>query len=87
MGPWGAIAANLQSILLGAVGAGAFGTEKDRQGADGTERAPPGVFYQRFYDFSHGWEWFERIGMTGFEPATPSSRTRCATKLRYIPVK
>ena len=26
-----------------------------------------------------------KIGMTGFEPATPSSRTRCATKLRYIP--
>jgi hypothetical protein len=25
------------------------------------------------------------IGMTGFEPATPSSRTKCATKLRYIP--
>lgn len=26
------------------------------------------------------------IGMTGFEPATPSSRTKCATKLRYIPL-
>jgi hypothetical protein len=26
------------------------------------------------------------IGMIGFEPTTPSSRTRCATKLRYIPV-
>jgi hypothetical protein len=25
------------------------------------------------------------IGMKGFEPSTPSSRTRCATKLRYIP--
>jgi hypothetical protein len=23
--------------------------------------------------------------MTGFEPAAPSSRTKCATKLRYIP--
>ena len=23
--------------------------------------------------------------MTGFEPATPSSRTKCATGLRYIP--
>lgn len=23
--------------------------------------------------------------MTGFEPATPSSQARCATKLRYIP--
>lgn len=23
--------------------------------------------------------------MTGFEPATPATRTRCATKLRYIP--
>lgn len=26
------------------------------------------------------------VGMAGFEPATPSSRTRCATKLRYIPL-
>ena len=26
-----------------------------------------------------------RIGMTGFEPAAPSSRTKCATKLRHIP--
>jgi len=26
------------------------------------------------------------VGLTGFEPATPSSRTKCATKLRYIPI-
>jgi hypothetical protein len=26
------------------------------------------------------------IGMIGFEPTTPSSRTKCATKLRYIPL-
>lgn len=26
-----------------------------------------------------------KVGMTGFEPATPSSRTKCATGLRYIP--
>ncbi len=26
------------------------------------------------------------VGMTGFEPATPSSRTTCATGLRYIPI-
>ena len=25
------------------------------------------------------------VGVAVFEPATPSSRTRCATKLRYIP--
>src|SRR5215831_3076202 len=25
------------------------------------------------------------IGVAGFEPATPSSRTRCATRLRYTP--
>ena len=25
------------------------------------------------------------IGMTGFEPATLCSQSRCATKLRYIP--
>ncbi len=27
------------------------------------------------------------VGMTGFEPAAPSSRTKCATGLRYIPNK
>jgi hypothetical protein len=25
------------------------------------------------------------VGMTGFEPAAPTSRTWCATGLRYIP--
>ena len=34
--------------------------------------------------------WIDRrffmVGMTGFEPATPSSLTKCATKLRYIPM-
>ena len=29
----------------------------------------------------------QKIGMTGFEPAAPSSRTKCATKLRYIPIQ
>ena len=29
---------------------------------------------------------YTAIGMTGFEPAAPSSRTKCATKLRYIPL-
>lgn len=28
---------------------------------------------------------FKMVGMTGFEPATPSSRTKCTTKLCYIP--
>ena len=28
---------------------------------------------------------FKMVGMTGFEPAAPTSRTWCATKLRYIP--
>ena len=27
------------------------------------------------------------VGAAGFEPATPSSRTRCATRLRYAPMK
>ena len=27
----------------------------------------------------------ELVGTAGFEPATPSSRTRCATRLRYAP--
>ncbi len=27
----------------------------------------------------------QMVGMTGFEPAAPTSRTWCATKLRYIP--
>ena len=26
------------------------------------------------------------VGATGFEPATPSSQARCATKLRYAPI-
>ena len=25
------------------------------------------------------------VGVAGFEPATPSSRTKCATRLRYTP--
>ena len=27
------------------------------------------------------------VGMTGFEPATLCSQSRCATKLRYIPTQ
>ncbi len=27
------------------------------------------------------------VGMTGFEPAAPYSRSKCATRLRYIPTK
>ena len=27
------------------------------------------------------------VGVTGFEPATSSSRTKRATKLRYIPIR
>ena len=27
------------------------------------------------------------VGAAGFEPATPWSRTKCATKLRYAPMK
>lgn len=27
------------------------------------------------------------VEVTGFEPATPSSRTMCATKLRYTSIK
>ena len=27
----------------------------------------------------------QMVGVAGFEPATPSSRTRCATRLRYTP--
>ncbi len=26
------------------------------------------------------------VGVRGFEPPTPSSRTKCATKLRYTPM-
>ena len=35
-------------------------------------------------------ELFERgkvVGARGFEPPTPASRTRCATGLRYAPIK
>ncbi len=28
----------------------------------------------------------QKIGTTGFEPATPCSQSRCATKLRYVPI-
>ena len=28
---------------------------------------------------------FLLVGMTGFEPATPCTQNRCATKLRHIP--
>ncbi len=28
----------------------------------------------------------KKVGMTGFEPATSSSRTKRATGLRYIPI-
>lgn len=28
----------------------------------------------------------EKIGVRGFEPPTPSSRTKCATRLRYTPI-
>jgi len=27
------------------------------------------------------------VGATGFEPATPCSQSRCATKLRYAPTR
>ncbi len=27
------------------------------------------------------------VGMTGFEPATPWSRTRCSTRLSHIPME
>ena len=27
----------------------------------------------------------DMVGATGFEPATPCSQSRCATKLRYAP--
>ena len=29
--------------------------------------------------------WWKMVGVRGFEPPTPSSRTRCATSLRYTP--
>ena len=29
---------------------------------------------------------FLLVGMAGFEPVTPSSRTKCSTKLSYIPL-
>lgn len=28
-----------------------------------------------------------RVGVAGFEPAAPCSRSKCATKLRYTPKK
>ena len=31
--------------------------------------------------------WDFMVGMTGFEPATPWSRTRCSTRLSHIPTE
>jgi hypothetical protein len=49
-------------------------------GSRDTETAP---------GLSPGWEPFSssqpRVGVTGFEPATSSSRTKRATKLRHTP--
>ena len=30
---------------------------------------------------------FKMVGATGFEPTTPCAQGRCATKLRYAPIK
>ncbi len=30
---------------------------------------------------------FNMVGATGFEPATPCAQGRCATKLRYAPIR
>ena len=38
-----------------------------------------------FIKFSFNYYFFHYIGMTRFELATPATRTRCATRLRYIP--
>ena len=42
-------------------------------------------------DAKEGLPWgkpsFKLVGMTGFEPATSSSRTTRATKLRHIPIR
>jgi hypothetical protein len=35
--------------------------------------------------YADGWNVSRLVGMAGFEPTTSSSRTRHATKLRYIP--
>jgi hypothetical protein len=46
----------------------------------------PGVIFSEFFGL-----WFARnslkvlVGVRGFEPPAPSSRTRCATRLRYTP--
>jgi hypothetical protein len=36
---------------------------------------------------SGAWVSLQMVGMAGFEPTTSSSRTRRATKLRYIPLR
>lgn len=50
-------------------------------------RRGPARFHRACSRFRrHGPLHHSGVGMTGFEPATPSSRTRCATKLRHIPL-
>lgn len=63
-----------------------------RAGVDGEGRGWDGA------DASEGTEGYEiqqaliqttglvDVGVAGFEPATPSSRTKCATVLRYTPI-
>ncbi len=51
----------------------------DQLGATACARRLPGSKILR--------ETAELVGVAGFEPATPSSRTRCATRLRHTPPK
>src|SRR5512146_1492174 len=46
------------------------GTDREKKGAADRNPRPPGI---------------SMVGMTGFEPATPWSRTRCSTRLSHIP--
>lgn len=59
--------------------------EANKNGADFS--TPPLVFNLASVYSNHGSNRATLVGMTGFEPATSSSRTKRATKLRYIPIR
>src|SRR5208337_3543601 len=44
------------------------------------------VFWAVLADGAASAAWRQMVGVRGFEPPAPSSRTRCATRLRYTPI-
>jgi hypothetical protein len=65
-------------------GVGLIGTDEDQflpARSAGQEKSPEGLVFQ---DLGLSREIL--VGVAGFEPATPSSRTRCSTRLSHTPI-